>query len=1037
VSRTDGRPASAAQNGIWINERQADLGTIHHIPLEVDLGGGPGSGPGGDLGGDLDVAALRRACAAVLARHPLLGRAVADRGGAPFLVPAVAWPRLLVEPDDPAATRRHTHEPFDLERGPLCRLVLQHRGPGAHRLLVVVHHLVFDGRSVEVFFHDLAAYYRAETGTGPWPAPLPPLTADPVAADERRIADLLPQARRYWAGRPPASDLVVLPGLNRPVHGVHPGEPLELWPSERVRARFGPAAERMGVSRFELALAAVHALLFRYGNDTPATALDLGTRTPDLQDRVGVYVNELPFTSAPRGGVRFADFARDLRARLRELYRVRAVPLGRVGVPLTPGVALAPVSLTYVRHGPAPDFGAVRATRPRVVFNDAARNALRVQVFDGDGGLRVVLQYPPAFVAPEDAAAVGRHLLTVLDHVVTAPDTTLAALPVPDPDERHRVLTAWNDTAVTYPRRTVPSLVADRAGRTPDAVAVVHGERRLTYTELGAAAGQVATGLRRAGIGPGSLVAVHAERTEWLVPTLLGVLATGAAYLPLDHALPARRREFMVTDSGAAAELRCTDPHLDRHTAPGTTAADRSGRGPAPESATVLGAGPRDLAYVIYTSGSTGRPKGVRIEHRSLTNLLLAMRDLMGAGPGDRWLALTSASFDISALEFFLPLVTGGTLVVAGDRDVGDGAALRELISRHGVTHVQATPTTWAMLLDAGFGTEPGTDHGAGGGPGLGVPTVTALVGGEALPEELARRLRPRVRRLVNVYGPTETTIWSTADEVDPAAGPVTIGRPLANTRALVLDARLQPVPVGIPGDLYLAGTGLARGYHGRPRLDATRFVADPFGRPGGRMYRTGDRVRHRRDGRLEFLGRLDDQVKLRGHRIELGEVEACLLAQPGVRRAAAAVRDDRLVGYHVGGEAATLRRTLAATLPAYLVPDSFVRLDALPTTPNGKLDRAALPHPAPTTGGGTDARAGAALDTVRAIWREVLALPQLDDSENLFDLGGHSVTMNQISVRIRDRLGVDVPLAAYFDSPTVAGIAAVVAELRASGSRC
>jgi acyl-coenzyme A synthetase/AMP-(fatty) acid ligase/acyl carrier protein len=419
---------------------------------------------------------------------------------------------------------------------------------------------------------------------------------------------------------------------------------------------------------------------------------------------------------------------------------------------------------------------------------------------------------------------------------------------------------------------------------------------------------------------------------------------------------------------------------------------------------------------VIYTSGSTGRPKGVQIEHRSLVNLLLSMRDLLDVRPGHRLLASASAAFDMSVPELFLGLVTGGTVVMASETQTRDGSALRELIDLRQVTHMQATPTGWAMLLDAGFA----------------APGITAISGGEALPPTLAQRLRPKVGRLGNMYGPTEATVWALAAEIGPGPERVAIGRPLANTRAYVLDERLTPVPGGIPGDLYLAGTGLARGYLGRPELDRERFLPDPFGPPGSRMYRTGDRVRRRGDGRLEFLGRIDDQIKLRGHRIELGEIESRLLAVPGVDQAAAAVREGRLVGYFVGGaDVGDLRRALAALLPAYMVPEAFVSLDALPITPNGKLDRSALPTP-PEAAPASSTCSGSLLETVRQIWCEVLRVPELEDTENLFDLGGHSITMNRISVRILDRLGVEVPLHAFFDAPTVQGMAAVVADLRA-----
>ncbi|WP_214107180.1 non-ribosomal peptide synthetase [Acrocarpospora catenulata] len=1045
---------SIPQSGIWFNEQLGTAGTTHHMPFGLRF-----TGP-------LDVPALRRACARLVARHPILRTAIQIADGLPHLTegppiplsepttdphqevrrpfgPAAGSPVAFPESDSPqdvprlfgpapgapvafpesaSDSRQEVRRPFDLAAGPLARFSLF----GDGRLLVVAHHLVFDGQSTDVFVEDLAAFYRAEVEGGePGLAPLGPVEAPEV--EEARVGERLPAARAYWAERWFEPGEVVLPGLNRLEQEVQVGEAVEF---RLPGAVLGDAAERLGVTRFEVVVASVHALLRRYGNERPVTALDLGVRPPEAAGWIGVYVNELPFASTPSPAIGFADFARQVRAGLRELYQVREVPLGRAVSGLRPGVSLAPISLTYRRRMAPPEFPGLETSVDWVIFNHTARNALRVHLVDGPDGLGVMFQFPPASIARADVERIADHWLAILHHVTKYPDTPLRDLPI-------ETLPQLRDDT-PYPAVTVPDLFQAQAARTPDAIAVTSGDTHLTYAELNALADRLAARLTDAGVRPGDLVALSAERSERMVAGVLACWKAQAAHLPLDPAYPADRLSYIAADSTArllltdqgtpVTGLPCiplTDPDaglpIGGGTDPGTWASiDREtgsgvegsigGEARSGAEARIDGrAGPRDRAYVIYTSGSTGRPKGVEIDHGALSNLILAMRDRLDAGEADVWLAVTSLSFDISGLELWLPLVTGGRVIVVGEAEAADGDALARLVARHGVTHLQATPSTWRLLLEAGF---------SFGG--------TALAGGEALPLPLAEWLRPRVGRLFNVYGPTETTIWSTIAEIPPALERITIGGPLANTQLLVLDDSLDPVPEGVPGELYIAGAGVARGYLNRQALTATRFSPNPYGPAGSRMYRTGDRVRLR-GAELEFLGRTDDQIKLRGHRIELGEIESCLLAH--AKEAAVAVWDDQLVAYTTSGSP-ELRRHLARTLPAYMVPSIFVDLPALPLTPNGKLDRAALPRPElpEPTGPTTD---GSARAVLAEIWAEVFGLDNIDPDESLFDLGGHSLTIAQIAARIRDRLEVEVPFYAFFDTPSVNGIAAVVAERR------
>ncbi len=1014
--------ASLAQQGIWFNERLGGLGTVYSMPFSVLF-----TGP-------LDVAALDAACTALVRRHPLLAAVVAEDRGEPYLVESARPPRLAVvevagrEPDE--LVRAELLRPFDLRTGPLVRLTLLVEGPERALLLVVAHHLVFDGESTSVFLDDLAELYRAEvTGRA---ADLPEVPYDGLAErEDTRVTATLAQARDFWAARHRERTEVVLPGLTGEAATAASGESVEFTLTGELSSALDRLGLDTGASRFEILLATLHALLHRYGNAEPTVAVDLGTRTADTRQHIGAFVNELPVTARLDGSWSFRRFLQDqrfahgLRSDLPGLFRVREVPLSRAVRDVRPGVALAPVSLGYRRRGAAPSFEGVRADVTWALFNHTVRGALRVHVVDGPDKCGVILQYDPATMRRESAQRVAAHWLRLLADVTADPDTRLSEVELLGADETEPLLGAWIDTSVAYPSATLPELVVRQARHAPEAVAVRHGPGATTYAELAAEVEGLAVRLREAGVGPGTLVAVLAERSRRTLAVLLAVLRAGGAYLPLDPEHPADRLAFILDDSGAKVvvvsealreRLPCGSATTVLLSDTLEPAAGDAGPWPEPDS----------LAYVMYTSGSTGRPKGVEIPHRALANLLWAMRDRLGSRSGDVWLAATSLAFDISALELYLPLITGGSVVLAPDALTRDGRALAALADTYGVTHVQATPSGWRMLLDGGF------DR----------PAVTALAGGERLTAPLAAELLARTGRLINVYGPTETTIWSTSAEVTQAGAGVPIGTPLANTRVYVLDDRLRLRSVGVPGELCVAGDGVADGYRGRPELTAERFVADPFGK--GLMYRTGDLARWREDGMLEFLGRLDDQVKLRGHRIEPGEIEARLAEHPSIAHGAVAVRGDRLVAYAVlaagaPGLPAGLREHCARTLPPYMVPAEFVELDALPLTPNGKVDRGALPEPPardappPETGAPVAALTGAAA-VVHDIWCDVLGVDRVGPHDDLFDLGGHSLTITQIAARVRSRLGADLPLHLYYDDPTIAGIAAAVERSRGEG---
>ena len=532
------------------------------------------------------------------------------------------------------------------------------------------------------------------------------------------------------------------------------------------------------------------------------------------------------------------------------------------------------------------------------------------------------------------------------------------------------------------------------------------------------------------------MVGLCVERGLEMVVGLLGILKAGGAYVPLDPGFPPSRVAFMLAD--AAVPVLVTQESLrGRFEAPGARVvcldSDRDALELRSADDPAGGASADNLAYAIYTSGSTGTPKGVMVPHGALTNFLLSMAREPGLSAADTLLAVTTLSFDIAALELFLPLVNGAKVEVASRDEAVDGPRLIGRLKASGATVMQATPASWRLLLESGW---------------EGDPALSVFCGGEALNRDLAERLLGKAGAVWNLYGPTETTVWSTLAKVEPGQGPVPIGRPIANTRAFVLDAHLRPVPVGVAGELYLGGLGLARGYHNRPALTAERFLPDPFSNePGARIYRTGDLARYRPDGVIECLGRVDGQVKIRGYRVELGEIESALASHPAVREAAAAARDEatgekRLVGYLVPRGAppteAELRAFLKERLPEYMVPSAFVVLGSMPMTPNGKIDRKALPDPEPARGDGPAPYVpprGPVEDALVAIWSEVLGRPKVGVHDDFFDMGGHSLLAAQLLARVRETFGVEPPLNDLFESPTVAGLGRLVEDALRSGA--
>jgi amino acid adenylation domain-containing protein len=1066
-------PASCSQQRLWFLDHLQPGSAAYNLPRAVRL-----EGP-------LDAALLERALAEVVARHEALRTTFASEDGvavqvvapsSPMRLPVedlTAWPEAEREAALARTLAATASTPFDLGKGPLVRARLVRLRPDVHVFVVAASHIVADGMSISVLFKELSALYAAFAAGQP--SPLPPVAtqfADYALAERERLANgELERHLGYWreqlAGELPATELppdrARLPARARRGNLLH----------ARLATREGAAAlaalcREEKTSPFSALLAAFALLLQRHtGHDDVLVGSPFGNRSRAEGEgpagpRFQKWLMSIGFYAATV--VLRVSLAGDPAPTFRELVRrARAVIEGagaHVDLPFEKLVeALRPareagtnpffqIMLSYLA---APDLALALpglTVTPLDTSHGSSMFDLLVQLEDARDGLEGYFTYSTELYDEETIARFAANFAHVIARAVAEPDAPASRISVPADGERWRVLVEWNETAVETTPACIHAEVERQAARTPARVAVRTGDGALTYDELDRRANRLARRLQALGVGPDRLVGICLPRGPDLVVAVLATLKAGGAYLPLDPGYPARRLAQMLEDSQAgvvvttsslagglplgAARAVCLDAEAD---------ALASGDDAAPAS----DARAEHLAYVIYTSGSTGAPKGVMVEHRQASSFFAAMDRVLDPGRPPRaepgvWLAATSLSFDISVLELLWTLTRGFTVVVEAEKDADADRAVTfaESVAAHGVTHFQCTPSMATLLV---------ADEASRAALGA---LEVMLVGGEALSPSLARELVGALRGdLFNMYGPTETTIWSTAWRVPREAfsggapPAVSIGRPIANTTVYILDARREPVPIGVAGELCIGGAAVTRGYLFRPELTDERFVPNPFG--AGRLYRTGDLARHRADGTIEFLGRVDHQVKIRGHRIELGEIELALREASGAREVVVVARPGpageasgaRLVAYLAGGAApppaTELRRALRERLPEPMVPSAFVVLEALPHTPNGKIDRKALPAPeeaAAETGAAADGIADGSGDggvvrdpdgfvaprtpteqVLAEIWREVLGLPRVSIYDNFFDLGGHSLlsprVVHRLETRLKKRLNV------------------------------
>ncbi len=1045
-------PLSYAQQRLWILDRIEPGSAAYNLSVAVRLQG------------ELDPEALAASLGEIARRHETLRTTFALAGDEPVqrIAPFAGFvlPRVDLAALGQGAGREsrrlaaeNAARPFDLAAGPLFRPLLLRLGAEDHVVLTALHHIVSDGWSTGVLVRELSLLYRAARERRPSPLPEPRV----------QYADFARWQRQWLAGATLAAEvehwrrrLLDLPArLELPADRPRPavrtlaGAWCPLTVEESLAEALRGIARGEGATLFMLLLGAFAALLARLsGQETFAVGSPIAGRNRlETEGLIGFFVNTLVLRADLGGDPGFRELLARTRAETLEAYAHQDLPFEKLVEELAPERSLAHTPLFQVmfllqnagRIGGELDLPGLTAA-PFQVPGTVSRFDLTLTLAAAAGALPGTLEYSADLFDRVTVERLAEQLAVLLEGVAADPGRNLSELPLLGAAARQQIAREWNDAGpAVFPLTfLLHELFERQADRTPEAVAVACGARLWTYRELEERSNRVAHRLRALGVGPESRVALCVDRSPEMLAGLLGILKSGGAYVPLDPEYPGERLAFMLEDAGVAAVLAgdglldlpagFQPPRVTLNTGDGELAA-------RPAS----GALPENLAYVLYTSGSTGRPKGVQIPHRAVVNFLGSMQERLSLDGDDTLLAVTSLSFDIAGLELFLPLAVGARVAIATREETQDGARLAAALRAAGATVLQATPTTWRLLADSGWTVEDG---------------LRGLCGGEALPRELASRLLREGSPLWNVYGPTETTIWSAATRVSPGEGAVPIGGPLAATGLHVLDRWLQAAPAGVTGELYISGLGLARGYLGRPEQTAERFVPAVWGeQPGERWYRTGDLVRYRPGGLLEFLGRADHQVKVRGFRIELGEIEGALAGHPAVRQAVVHAMDDagggRLLAAYVvpaalpGGEAvarewpAELRSFLRELLPPYMVPSAWVVLEAFPLTPNGKIDRRALPRPefdAAAAPAGFELPWTPTQEVLAGIWSEVLGERRVGLRDDFFAIGGHSLLGTRVISRVREALGVELPLRALFERPTVAGLAERIEAERRAG---
>lgn len=1041
--RQEARPLSFAQQRLWFLSMLDPQSPAYNHPKAIKLQG------------SLDVEILKRSLEIIIGRHEVLRTTYSAIDGQPSLSVSrnVSIEVPIIDLSGYAETEREaklqkciaeiTEQPFDLSRDLMLRAVLLKLGPAEAVLFLVTHHIASDGWSSEILRHELTTLYEALLTDKR--NPLRELTVQytdyALWQRERVTGKVLEKQLSYWKTQLSGiATLELATDRPRPAVQTHLGARQSVVFPEVLPNKLNDLSRSEDVTLFMTLLAAIQTLLFRYtGQEDIAVGSPIAGRTRfEIEKLIGVFVNTLVLRTDLSGNPTFRELLVRVRKVALQAYEHQDLPFEKLVEEINPERS--------VSHSPLFKVSFAFQNIPRQALElpgltissieieiEPARFDLTIYAWEDARGLTGSVVYNTDLFNASTISRMLGHLASLLRSIVRNPDQRISDLALLTEAEEHQLLVEWNDTRRDSTKdRCIHELFEAQVERCFDTVAVVFENQQLTYGELNIKANQLASYLRRLGVGRQTLIGLCVERSLEMVIGLLGILKAGGAYVPLDPAYPKERLAFMLQDAQVqivltqqqllselpidhGIQLLCLDTdwaHVSQQTDTNL------------ENITT----PENLAYVIYTSGSTGQPKGIRISHGSVVNFLSSMQREPGLADNDIVLAITTLSFDIAGLELYLPLTVGARTVIVSREAATDGTQLIKMLDDSSATIMQATPATWRMLLETGW---------------QGSNRLKILCGGEPLSSELADQLLTRSSSLWNMYGPTETTIWSSIYRVEVANGPVPIGRPIANTQLYILDRNQQPLPIGIPGELYIGGDGLAQGYLNRPELMEEKFVPNPFSSDRcKRLYKTGDLARYSLDGNIEFLGRLDDQVKIRGFRVELGEIEAVLRQHPGVQDTVIAAHeytssDKRLVAYVVLNQqpdSNELRSFLKSKLPDYMVPSAFVFLNSLPLTVNGKIDRKALPAPDRSRSDvevSCVAPRNAVEEVLAGIWAELLKLEKVGIQDNFFDLGGHSLLATVLISRIRETFRLDVPLRSLFESPTVAELARSLETIR------